>query len=102
MYHRWGPSARDCISFTLDKYLEWQHADSVRNAATMFASDPPRASHPGEGLALIAGEHKLFCIRPVPGENGFLFAQSTVISPHVQLIIQNAVSREHHEKRKRY
>ena len=63
---------------------------------------PPRGSHPGEGLALIAGEHKPLCIRPVPGENGFLFAQSIFISPHVQPIIQNTVSREHHEKRKRF
>jgi len=52
--------------------------------------------------SLIAGSHKLFCIRPKPGENGFLYAQSTVISAHVQLIIQDAVSREQPEKRKRF
>jgi len=34
------------------------------------------------------------------GKKGFLEAQSTVISPHVQLIIQDAVSRERVEKRK--
>ena len=43
-----------------------------------------------------------FCIRPKPGDKGFIGAQSTVISPHVQLIIQNAVSCERHEKRKRF
>jgi len=33
------------------------------------------------------------------GEKGFLYAQSSVISPHVQLIIQDAVSRQRVEKR---
>ena len=102
MYHRWGPSARNCIALAQDEDQEQQYAASVREAATSFASDPPTASYPGGGLALIAGSHKLFCIRPTRGEKGFLEAQSTVISPHVQLIIQDAVSRGQHEKRKRF
>ena len=102
MYHLWGPSARNCVTLARDKNLERQHADSVRRAATSFASNPPMTSYPGEGLAFVAGSHKLFCIRPMPGEDDFREAQSTVISPHVQLIIQNAVSRAQHESRKRF
>jgi hypothetical protein len=100
MYHRWGPSARNCIEFALDEDLEQQHAASVGEAATLFAAKP--TASPGGRLALIAGSHKLFCIRPTPSEKGFLRAQSTVISPHVQLIIQDAVSRERNEERKRF
>jgi hypothetical protein len=99
MYHRWGPSARNCLIFARSADRETQYAASVRAAATSFVSDPPTGSYPGQGLALIAGSPKLFCIRPTPGEKGFLVAQSTVISPHVQLIIQDAVSRVQHEKR---
>ena len=102
MYHPWGPSARNCIVLAEDEDLEWQHAASVCEAAASFASDPPTTSYPGRGLALIAGSHKLFCLRPTTGEKGFLEAQSTVISPHMQLIIQDAVSRGQHEKRKRF
>jgi len=56
------------------------------------------SSYPGETLALVAGSHKLFCITPLPGNDGYLHAQSTVISPYVQLIIQDAVSHAKHEK----
>ena len=38
----------------------------------------------------------------MPGEEGYLRAQSTVISPHVQLIIQAEILDVQHEKRKRF
>ena len=101
MYHRWGPSARNCVSFATDSLLESQYEASVRLAAASFAQDPPLSSH-GEALALIAGSHKLFCVRPMPGENGFISAMSTVISPHVQFIIQGAISQVNDEKRKQF
>ena len=101
MYHRWGPSARNCIGFASAGDLEVGYEIAVRNAANSLAQDPPMASS-GEELASIAGSHKLFCVRPMPGEKGYLVARSTVISPHVQLIIQTAVNRAHDEMRKRF
>ena len=101
MYHRWGPSARNCIAFANAETLESNHANDVRSAAISLASNPP-ASSPGEALALIAGSHTLFCVRPMPGEKGYLTALSTVLSPHVQLIIQAAIDREDDEKRKEF
>ena len=101
MYHRWGPSARNSIMFARDSLQEPRYETSVRRAAASFAQDPPLSSH-GEALALIAGSHTLFCVRPMPGKNGFLSGISTVISPHVQLIIQEAVSREDEERRKQF
>jgi len=102
MYHRWGPSARNCIAFAEREDLESQYAASVCKAATLFAEDPPTSPCLGEALALIAGSHELFCVRPMPGDKGYLHAQSTVISPHVQLIVQHAVSRVQDEKKKRF
>jgi hypothetical protein len=102
MYHRWGPSARNSILFARDERRESQHEDSVRNAADNFAMDPPKSSGPGGALALIAGSHKLFCLKPTPGKRGFLHPLSTVMSPYVQLIIQDAVSRAPLENRKRF
>ena len=102
MYHRWGPSARSCIEFARRRRLEVQHEKLVRSAAQSLAREPPERVPPGEGLSVIAGSHILFCTSPMPGEEGYLGAQSTVISPHVQLIIQAAILRAQHEKRKRF
>ena len=77
------------------------HENAVRDAAISLAENPSTSSR-GEALASIAGSHKLFCVRPMPGEGGYIAPRSTVISPHVQLIIQAAVSREHDEMRKRF
>jgi hypothetical protein len=58
-----------------------------------LATEPqPYSSHlmPWRGAHL--DSYKLFCVRPMPDENG-LDDQPIVISPHVQLIIQDAVSR---------
>ena len=69
-------------------------------ATPQFRSPRTHLHHPA--ATSIAGSHKLFCVRPMPGEKGYLAARSTVTSPHVQLIIQAAVNREHDEVRKRF
>ena len=101
IYHRWGPSARNCILFAGKASLERRHERNVREAANSFAENLPMQPPPGEALASVAGSHKLFCVRPEPGGEHDL-AYSAVISPHVQLILQNAVSGQLAQNRKRF
>lgn len=102
MYHRWGPNARHCVALgSGDKGAERSHARIVANAAREFTISLPVVAV-GVKLATVAGSYKLFCVRPRPGGKGRGPGQSTVMSPHVQLIIQDAVSRVEHEKKKSF
>ena len=101
MNYRWGLSARNSIAFAQSPLLERAYKYQVQTTAISLASDPPWRTA-GDGLASKPGSHKLFCVRPMPGKNGFLEPVSTVMSPHVQLIIQAAVSDAGDEKRKRF
>jgi len=77
------------------------HESHVRSAATSFAHNVPMEPHLGEALAGVVGSHRLFCVRPTPGGEHIL-AQLNVISPHVQLILQDAISEQLAEDRKKF
>ena len=81
--------------------MEERHEDLVRSAATSFAQDLPIQPPFGEALASIASSHKRFCVRPKPSKERNV-SQSAVISPHVQLILQDAVSEQLAENRENF
>ena len=85
MYHRWGPSARNNITFARDRVVEQQYEVSVRRAAVSFAADLPVLS-PRRGARFDRRLAQTFLYQ-ADARRGRLVNPVNGHVPHVQLII---------------